>query len=647
MSYLDLPHFHLLGRFYANPPTINNQALNYDPATALVLKSRSVPGSVSWDPRGIGVYRMSGAVQTVLAADGSVLSTDGLVGATLASTDAPLAAKLVNLDPQQQNTSAVYGMQLSLTLPGATDPAFSGTVAPVPLADLWGRAVVGVGIEYASGAYQSVIEVDWAENLSASPMLAALKERTMDGLLSIRWVVDGFDARQDSPTFGWGRMVATVGPYLHGEPCHFVAQRRLLAVSPPVPQPPAPLLAKYAAGLWYAPFQVVPGAENADASLVLDLANAVATTDRYGGPPLFTGIEVNLDPYGANTLLGTVPFNQDVYEKNGGIVTLPVGRGHLADLQDKAVGITGCPPPKPVEQLQSDGVTKVLLTPSGTLCERPDGALAVLEPSFLRLDPATPQKVCLWVREFGAVPPSRRVDLTLAQTGNSDSSAGVTLASGETVPIWVGSVDTAQLGLATEAGPVAWNGATAWVPVENGSAALTLTCTGRVSGAKSPGRERVDGEVYFLTSSLWPDLLTWWAAVPLMSILAFDVFTPGAPPTWYEDVQPILAQYARLYPGMRSILDISDLETLQQPFFKTGRTGAALVRDALALEVDHADHMPVTRDLSEAKRQAIIAWIDNGCAPLGTPPLAAPAPQPVLAADGPPHVASAAQMISV
>src|SRR5690349_21508472 len=111
MSYLDLPHFHLCGDFYANPPTINNQALNYDPGTALVLGPRNVPGSVSWDAQGIGVFRMAATVRTVLGADGSAATADGLLGATLASSDSPVAAKLVNLDPQQQNTSVIYGMK--------------------------------------------------------------------------------------------------------------------------------------------------------------------------------------------------------------------------------------------------------------------------------------------------------------------------------------------------------------------------------------------------------------------------------------------------------------------------------------------------------------------------------------------------------
>ena len=643
MSYLDLPHFHLLGRFYANPPTINNQALNYDPATALVLQPRTVPGSVSWDPRGIGVYRMSGTVQTVLGADGSTVADDGLAHATLASTDAPVAAKLVNLDPQQQNTSAVYGMELSLTLAGATEPAFRGTVAPTALADLWGRAVNGMGIEYASGMYQSVIQVTWGD-VSASPVLAALKERTTGGRLSIRWVVDGFDGQQDSPTFGWGRMVATVGPYLDGEPCHFLAQRRLLAVSPPVPMPPGPPLADYTAGLWYAPFQVGPGVGDSPATLVLDLANAVATTDRYGAPPLFNEIQVNLDAYGQNTRLGCVPFTQEVYESCAGVVVLPLNQGQLATVRTTAVGITGHLEPTPIPKA---GGAPGTVTPSNTLRERQDGALAVLEPSFLRLDPETPQAATLWVREFGAPPASRTVDLVLAQTGNSDSSAGVKLKTGETVPIWVGSTDTAQLAISTAGAAIPWKDGTALVPVQNGTAPLCLTSTGRVSQGRSPGRKDVDGEVYFLTSSLWPELLTFWAAVPLMSILAFDVFTPNEPPTWYGDVQPILAQYARLYPGMRSILDISDLATLQQPFFKTGQTGAQLVKGALSLPIGDPNHMPVTRDLSAARRAAIVAWIDAGCTDLGTPPPAPPVPLGVVEADSIPPVPMPSQILSV
>jgi hypothetical protein len=77
-----------------------------------------------------------------------------------------------------------------------------------------------------------------------------------------------------------------------------------------------------------------------------------------------------------------------------------------------------------------------------------------------------------------------------------------------------------------------------------------------------------------------------------------------------------MRQYANLYPVMRDFLDLGDYESV----------GAHAKRLAFAfgLDIDDPDSMPVTRDLSAAKRKTILRWLgepgEDGKPLLGPPP---------------------------
>ena len=92
-------------------------------------------------------------------------------------------------------------------------------------------------------------------------------------------------------------------------------------------------------------------------------------------------------------------------------------------------------------------------------------------------------------------------------------------------------------------------------------------------------------------------------ASPAVAILVFSGFTVPAQPTW-TDVKPIFDQYNKLYPAMKAIIDLGDREAV--------KAAGSEIRARLLLPIDDPGHMPVTRDLSDQKRQTIIAWIDAG-----------------------------------
>ena len=78
-------------------------------------------------------------------------------------------------------------------------------------------------------------------------------------------------------------------------------------------------------------------------------------------------------------------------------------------------------------------------------------------------------------------------------------------------------------------------------------------------------------------------------------------FQPDDPPTWSGSIQPILQQYANLYPIMQSFLDLGTYESVCQ--------NIPILTYAFGLDLADPNSMPVTRDLSSAKRAAIVRWL--------------------------------------
>ena len=65
-------------------------------------------------------------------------------------------------------------------------------------------------------------------------------------------------------------------------------------------------------------------------------------------------------------------------------------------------------------------------------------------------------------------------------------------------------------------------------------------------------------------------------------------FTP--PATWWGTVQPILSQYARLYPFMMQFVDLGDYQSVVD--------NRSQIVQVMGLDPEQPGYMPVTRDLS-------------------------------------------------
>jgi hypothetical protein len=155
--------------------------------------------------------------------------------------------------------------------------------------------------------------------------------------------------------------------------------------------------------------------------------------------------------------------------------------------------------------------------------------------------------------------------------------------------------------------------------------------------AADPGnpRDYVDGQIYNIAYQLAVPGASPAPPVEQIALHVRDAYDAPATPTWETDIAPFMTQYGNLYPVMSK-----GLFSLADP--SVARQHARLLAFAFERDIDDPNHMPVTRDLSAGKRQAVLAWLSQytGEHPLaGELPAApraqtsrAPAPSPAVTA---------------
>jgi hypothetical protein len=584
MSYLNIPRLHFTGQFQADPSTVNNNDANYDPTAQLSNQGANPDDptntSVYWNPHGTHNWKLVDCTVSG-AANGkgqfTAPSQDPIIGAKVYSSGT-YPAKLVDLDPDNQGVSQIWGLEIQISIPdpgngGNVLASVTGVMPPTAFGDLWNRATNAPkpGMPTMCAAFQAVLqEVKWV-NATASNLLAWL-QKVSPNSLSIRFNVDSYQPDSNQANFTFGRVVGTIGPSLTGEaprstprrlsPVQFWSQRPFipqnLGNTPTIFSPYGPVGA-----VW----------DERRSVLILDLGNCVATD----GTPPTSGPSVPIDgwPIVASSLrltmssstsvssmrlksggdeagagvgtptLGEIRFDTNTYLTYAGIVEFPVSAAQARQLSSSPLTLFDDTASIPVIAAQ----------------EESQGRYVDVDVPFLRLNPRESRRVSLWATKFGRAWAGAELDVALVpQIGNA---------------LPPGSQPTPQ---ANNGGP--WpNG----YP-QNAltlSSNLVITGTDGVGGlvltAADPGTPRTypngqagpDGQVYWITGS-WAE----WGRIFLfpgggitnppngtpINVLIFSSFPSPAQPNWDQHVGPLLANYARMYPYMKGIVDLADYD---------------------------------------------------------------------------------------
>jgi hypothetical protein len=650
MSYLDVPRIHFGGLFFTNPSTINNFDRSYNPGVPLTNGQGAYvsvpPGGppAGWNAVGTAQLWLSEcAVLSAVGPGGTLVSADPIVGALVESPSPSTPkttpdgkgfydiAKLVDLDPDQQGRSAVYGLRIFVTLPGGG--GFSGLMSVPELQNLNGRVVPpnSPSSWSAVGTWMGQItEVEWMADPS-SPFLAEFQQACQLGI-AVKLTTDlhqnNFNTRlTPGNLFCYGRVLGSLGPIHAGELAQVVPGRQI--ATPPAPAPAAalrsvaleaapsprrtlalgakPINDRFGGGEGGARLRsAAPTPAAADAADVAVAATSDPSLQWNPAPAQVSqggsGSLLHIDLGGSLQLQGTSDAS-GIWSSNGqflqdtgisvGVLTSagiqPLANGQIS-FANQYVPLNS--QNKQVDLVTSSGLVDVALesneaalvqtnplviTVNGTtvLQEPANGLFLGSNPFSVRLTPGASAEVQVMARQFGQPvvgqqPLTWEIDAVATSSGQLAPSTNVSLA-------WDGSTDA------------------------NGIATLTVS-TVEQDPTLPAYRQPMDSQVYYVFfSDLAGQAIGDGNANANVSVLRFQSYVAPANPTWQQDVGPILQAYARLYPGMKDRLDIGDEATV------AGFASSMLARMALPF-LDPA-YMPVTRDLSPAKVAMILAWL--------------------------------------
>ncbi len=634
MSYLDLPRIHFGGLFFTGPNTINNITPNYEASTKLEgPNNQYIPQVAGWNALGVAQWWLEEC--TVLSAVGpdgaAVTGGDPLIGGTVQSPSpsTPLQdgsgaalgiAKMVDLDPDQQGRSALFGVNLFVTLPNGA--GFWGALSVAELRQLNARVPVGgTGSWSAVGTWMGVLQnVTWTGDISSSPLLVALKAASGLGI-SVRFTAD---LHQNNPKnlltpgdlFCYGRMMGSFGPTQANELAQVLPGRQLAMPPAPPAAPPAAnaavilrktpareaVVAKAAAMAAPAPApspMANPGfaltrTDHSGTLLHVDLSAAFLLALQSSNPPAANGtfqassgfqaaIYVTATQKYQPIAAGAIDFSQQyvslpsqskscVLVKNAGMVTMPLtaAEATLAKTNPLALLWNGTP---------------VLVEPA-------TGIWADVSVSSVRM-------------EIGGAATTSQVQVQVLQFGAPFVSTGPPVTAKLDVLDWVAPYDPNS-----NPQPVASTDLGIAITPPNAAGIATVTLTLNTAGnTLPPPREPLNSLAYFVyLSDLFGNpisdtvLFNKYAGTGdgTISALVWNSYTPPAQPGW-GDIAAVFGAYARLYPGMKSRLDISDQATV------AGFLGD--IYEHMSANVNDPAYMPVTRDLQPAKVQMILSWL--------------------------------------
>jgi hypothetical protein len=646
MSYLDFPRLHFSGLFYTGPSTINNITENYTPSVDLELPPPAPPdqfnmsGNVAgWNPMGAAQLWLEecAVLSAVGLGGGEVEASDAVIGALVQSPSpkTPMSdgqggfydiAKMVDLDPDQQGRSAVFGLRISVTL--ANGAGVQGLMTVPELRQLNGRISGARGSWGAVGNWMGTLQdVQWSGDISGSPLLTALQAASALGL-AVKLTVD---LHQNNPknvftsgdVFCYGRVLGSIGPALAGELAQVVPGRCLQSFVPaatiaaaraPVVQPSKRVLQ----GRDRVAEQTMALGAMRDARAKNTVARAPATAPPDPWNPAFAIIRqansqslLSVD-IGGSILLKASPqprptTSDGKFEVDAGIT---VGVFNLASNKFIAFtngAITISPQYHPLAStakncalVKNSGVFTIPLTAAdgngyetnplaiqvnGTTVaqENESGLWMDVDVSSQRLQcgGAAPGQAQIMVRAFGnpvvatQPPVSSIVQLVQWIFQNGEWINPQNLPTSADVGLTIGTTDA------------------------NGLAPIVVAVN--IPDITLPGiRQPLDSQVYYIFLSDPEGNVIGDISNASISVLLWKAFQAPSKPTW-SDIGPIFSAYARLYPGMKTRLDISDEATVLG--FASGILGH------MTLLIADPAYMPVTRDLSPTKMAMIVAWL--------------------------------------
>ena len=595
MSYLDVPRIHFAGQFFTDPSTVNNDPQHYEPAC-------TTPSP--WqDPNGQHRFQLRNCTINSVVGPNGFVDDDTLVGGIVSTTDKPDIARIVDLDVYQQGVPTLFGIQLRLT--SNDGQSITGNADPAVVNGLWFQSVLPTrswesgdygqgsygGDMNACGLFQTVIRFDaksWPD--TSSKILRQLRAATLtvNGqlLLSVKFVVDGYQNVPQDTNYRLGRIVGTIGPVKVGEPLYNPGQRWLRA------RPFSPNDPWNSPSFNDAPFKV----DMTRWTLVLDLANSLCRQSA-GGPPVDLGtvtVSVSTPLSPVATTIGQVDYSAFAYDNNAHVTELNLTDAQIRLLAKGTLSLT---------------MSRTDIGPPAVLTEAAADLVYAVEVRPVRLagDPGTTATTRVYASRKGVPVVNKQLAVWIESVHGTTPGATVPPTNPGNTPQGDGAIKAVI------------------TPTDStGFATLTITVL------KNPGQRtpELDGQLYFV--------IVYDPAVPhsdwskeapqqdhLISCLVWSQYAVNSTPQWPQ-IQAMMAPYMKLYPSMKAQVDLADLHTFtifskNPPWDKVynetqpGPLGIKAGAIPFYLSRDYTDprFMPISRDLSPGKIMTVMHFIKN------------------------------------
>ncbi|MCM8530596.1 MAG: hypothetical protein NE330_05485 [Lentisphaeraceae bacterium] len=632
MSYFNYPRLHFSGKFMTDVSTFNNYPGNYT-ADGDLSKMQ-----LFWNPNGTGGFDFEDCVVTkVDYADGTSATTpseDSIVGQSVSAVkEFILKSAMVDLDPRQQIVSTIFGLKMQL----GEEQSVVGDFSPTPFNGIWNFPANTALANYQGtlsdlsftdnptskflqqAKSESKLSVNFAvSQYNISPPLYSFNTKTFvkmkaagvpEDVLADMKFLQGLsqyqgtngDKKGDIPTesyvkkllsenlkpevyneyintileitkkdytnstpfdFKRGSVVGTIGPSEAAEPTFAVAQRAL------VPQCPNH------SSFVYFNYSETTGSKVLQANfstafkLEEDTSISPLPIKLQGAENLFFAIFKNnsFKPQDVELLHDEpLPLTDDFYVSKSGyldvLVNADVSETPVGIVrQNKFVGKSGAPEVS-YEVIHAENTSGYYM--------RADKFVYRMNPNVTDEQYGEKAEFKVHLYKFGVpASASENISISLSQFN----------VNGGTTQI---EFDGAAL---------AFDSTT--VPTENGIATFKMTA----SEPSKPVPDNLDGDVFLINYNFGDQKLS-------------SVYTPASGDTIsvhvYESEvsltgKEVLQQYGEIYPVMSWLMDESLVKE---------RKG--MVLSLLQQPLSSIAHMPVTRDMSIAKRKLAIEWVES------------------------------------
>ncbi|MBP4138564.1 hypothetical protein [Flavobacterium geliluteum] len=587
MSYLNVPRLTFSGDFISDVSTVNNDPQHYNNSSFEPSFQQFGKGSQNgwWNPEGGATFGFQNCfVKRITGEDGTSTSDpllDGIIGQVVCGAEGRNSGKMVDLDPQQQMVSQLWGVTFRI-LTAKNELLLEGKIEPTGFRDLQMRQQSGgrVNGQPLGGSWTSVLEdVVWGDLAVNSPFLLALKNKTQGNKLSIN--LNGFGyyySHAEDGRFSLGRVLGSLGPWFFNEPQLFAPTRRLYGIL------------SNGGSIFFGTSNFLFDKNNA--RLSIDMGSSFPVSNSIGNVSLTTNLYLAVSKKAINApsspnsvivastdivLIGKIEYQNgtDWLNKTSAILDFNnLTAEAVAALENNQLLLLG-------GSSQANQYVVIAREAINGLVVRADNFVQ-------RLDTNQTNEVRFYAYQFGKPLQNASLDITL------EPATPVSPKNENTPPICdIPGNNYPAAGLSFDA-----NISTD----ENGLAILKLTGN-RID---SP-RDYMDGQIYTLDyqlSGVTPDPAS-GSMMPdaFIAIHLRDYFEIPEKPVW-SDIKDIMVQFAHLYPIMsKFFIDFSDPNAMIAK--------KEILTFAFDRDIKDPIYMPVTRDLSENKRLTILKWLEN------------------------------------